>query len=426
MSWFIKNIDLLDENSRLDDLLNLNSKKNEFLDRFSHLEKSSLIWITAPFGSGKTTFLNQVKIDLEGRSHWMNFDAWKYPDRKDLRENFVLEFARSIDIKTFDESLSKIEWTQNDDKKTLLNVFWDMPLLGVIKNFSHFLKTTPAKKTFELQEIMVFLLEKIEDEEIYIIIEDIDRSWDAGIFFLETLNYFIKSNPSSKKIIVLVSIWSEQRTLNLNSYLKCLDYSREFDLEWVECGKMVENLFEGSLFIGKTYKKWQMQTFFEWYFKEFSSQATMRLLKKCLREANLNYIQLKAKYSEVVDYRLCIMVEVAKNTITGNTEFKDEKISYYNLWKRQQAISGNSSIFAALIWCLTREKETPLDSIYEDNYDSRSWTTIKKLMTVDRIPIKIESYTYPDSTKVKDSILYRTDDFHPEKNHYMISDIYFF
>jgi len=81
MSWFIKNLNLLDENHRLDDLLNLDNKKQEFLGRFGHLENSSLIWIIAPFGSGKTTFINQIKNDTQDIFHWMSFDAWKYPDR---------------------------------------------------------------------------------------------------------------------------------------------------------------------------------------------------------------------------------------------------------------------------------------------------------------------------------------------------------
>ncbi len=440
MSWFIKNIDLLDENHRLDDLLNLDDKKQEFLDRFSHLEKSSLIWVIAPFGSGKTTFLNQIEKDLKGKSHRVNFDAWKYPNRDDLREAFILETVKQIwPEKQLEKTKKIIKWKNSAsayiDIATDL-AWWLSDWIGwverlqninIFDKFVDIFKKEPITKVYQFQNLLKSILDSLEYDRLYLVIEDIDRSWDAWIFFLETLSYFIKNQKIEKIITVIVPIWSEQRALNLNSYLKCLDYSRGFNLEWVNCDKLIDNLFEDNLFTGKAHEKWQMQTFFEWYFKEFSDQATMRLLKKYIREADLTYIQLRKKYGEVIDYRLCIMIEVAKNTFIKDSQTKDWTISYYNLRKRQNAISWIDSIFGSLLGCLIGEieerEDSSLNSIYVNFYDHINWVTVKKLRSFDRLPIKIGSYVYPSDMSISDSIIYTTS--RNGSDYYLISDIYF-
>jgi len=284
----------------------------------------------------------------------------------------VLEFARSINVEAFDKAFSKIKWTQNDRIMAWIDVVSSIPIpwFPVLKNFNHFLKTTPAKRTFELQVILKSLLDKVKTKrDIYIVVEDIDRSGDAGIFFLETLNYFIKNNlisekiknnPSSQKITVLVAIWSEQRTLNLNSYLKCLDYSREFNLEWVECNKLVDNLFRDELFEEKDHEKWQIQSFFEWYFSRFSDQVTMRILKKCLREANLSYAQ-----NLNLDYRIFILVEIAKCTKTPHPNIKDRTYSYLEKRKSEKIISASDSIFFAFLSAIYLKKNKICDVSWE-------------------------------------------------------------
>jgi hypothetical protein len=52
-------------------------------------------------------------------------------------------------------------------------------------------------------------LEKIKDHDvIFIIIEDIDRSGDHGVYFLETLNFFLKNLelPEGKRILAIATI----------------------------------------------------------------------------------------------------------------------------------------------------------------------------------------------------------------------------
>ena len=92
---FIKNEDLLREDSHIDDLLNFTDPINSFSNRLSEISKPSIIALVGRFGSGKSTMLHQIaKEKDESKEIWIEFDAWKYPDRKDLWEGFILVLRR--------------------------------------------------------------------------------------------------------------------------------------------------------------------------------------------------------------------------------------------------------------------------------------------------------------------------------------------
>ena len=350
-NWFIKNKKLLEENSRLENLIDLSTEIERFSTKIDHIEFSSIFWFIGKFWSWKSNFLNQIKAKYTDDSKWFDFDAWKYPERWNLWESFILEIARQLDIKTFDETIKQIDWTQNDDKKTLLNIVWDIiPLLSVIKNFNHFFNTSPAKRTFEIQNILTELFEKIEEKDIYIIVEDIDRSWDNWVYFLETLNYFIKNInlKNNKKIIVIVPIWKEkydEEKVKL-SYSKCLDYNHNFSLKDVKLEKFVEDLFEDEILKNHNHK-WQITSLLELIFIKYSDQIIMRSLKTILRNANQNYIALVKKHWKLVDFRLSIVFEFLKNIKIDN----QNKLRNIQNWTSTIEFNWND-LFSFFIWVI--------------------------------------------------------------------------
>lgn len=92
-----------------------------------------------------------------------------------------------------------------------------------------FIIGSPAKRTFQIQKILNDLLDNIDEENIYIVIEDIDRSGDSGIYFLETLNHFFKNNfKSEKKVRIIVPISDKKYEESRSAYLKCLDITHNF------------------------------------------------------------------------------------------------------------------------------------------------------------------------------------------------------
>lgn len=413
-NWFIKNKKLLEENSRLENLIDLSTEIERFSTKIDHIKFSSIVWFIGKFWSWKSNFLNQIKSKYIDNSKWFEFDAWKYPERSNLWENFILEFARQIDKETFDKTIKKVDWTVDDDKKTLINTIWDIPLLSAIKNFNHFLKTTPAKRNFEVENLLNELIKKVEEENIYIIIEDIDRSWDNWTFFLETLNHFLKTNEIKKRIIIIVPIWEEnyvKEELKL-SYLKSLDYKHEYSLREIKLDNFVKEIFLDEIYNEK-YLKWQVTSFLEWIFKEFSDQITMRALKDILRNSNLNYIALLKKQWEGVDWRLSILFETAKYIKNNSWD------TYINVWRKSKKIWWNESIFSALINCVFQDNHKvnweKYTDIYEEDY-SWSQKIIKTRNFSDILSIKFIPYNY-SSWKVKDWVLYFTYDFHRENNY---------
>ena len=246
---FIKNPKILEEDYRVDDLLDFSSIISDFENTLAKLNNNSVIGLIGKFGSGKSTMLYQLyknKLD-ESTQKWVHFDAWKYPERKDLWEGFVLDFANQIDRSLFSKIKNKIDGTSKSALKTLVGVVaqganFFLPGANIIERFSYFLSDSPVKRVFEIQELLNDLI-KETDKEIYIIVEDIDRSSDRGLFFLETLRNFIKENSFKKKVIVIVPIGNKYFDEEKDSYLKTLDYQFDFNPVGIGFNKFIRELF---------------------------------------------------------------------------------------------------------------------------------------------------------------------------------------
>jgi len=417
-TWFIKNKKLLEENSRTENLIDLTSEIERFSVKLDNIEFSSIVWFIGKFWSWKSNFLNQIKEKYQEKSKWFEFDAWKYPERHDLWENFVLDIAEKISEKDFTKSIRKIEGKNPTVWVEKLTKF----CAGIwIWNFSDLLNSSPTRRVIELQSMFLNLLSHIEEKNIYIIIEDIDRSWDNWIFFLETLNHFLKNNEIDKKIIVIVPIWEEnynKEDVKL-SYLKSLDYFHHYSLKEVKLELLVKELFLDEIFNNNNLK-WQVISFLEWIFKEFSEQITMRLLKHILRNANSNYIALLNKQWEWIDWRLSIVFETAKYIKYNDWEF------YINNWRISKQIWWNESIFSAFINCVFQENHRVRwqmhNDIYEEDY---SWDIkiIKPRKLSYKVPLKLISHKY-SSSQVKDAVLYFSDNFDRDNSYLWIIEDY--
>lgn len=416
--WFIKDKKLLEENSRIDNLLDLAVEIDRFSTFIDNIEISSLVWFIWKFWSWKSNFLNQIKTKYNEDAKWFEFDAWKYPERQDLWENFILDIAEEISNDDLTNSKRKIEWKNTTiwvEKLTqYCSGLW-------IWNFSDLLKTSPTKRIIELQNILLNLLSKVTENNIYIILEDIDRSWDNWIYFLETLNHFLKNLKIEKRIIVIVPIWQESyEKENLKvSYLKSLDYFYNFSLKDVKLNLLVEKLFIEEI-IRDSNKKWQITTFLEWIFIEFSEQITMRLLKHILRNANLNYIALLKKHTKWIDWRLSILFETAKY-------IKNEQWDVYiSNWNKRKTIWWNESIFSALLDCAIQENNRIRWSIYNSIYDENYNWDIKEIKPKTfnyKIPFRISNINYKEVT-VDDKVIYYANHFDDTKSYFWITDDY--
>lgn len=369
-SWFISDVNLIQENSNIDDLLDLSEYINRYFNKVESYQDRVMLWLKWRFWIWKSTFLNQFskRITEDNNTHWFEFDAWKYPNRENLWENFILEFARSFDEKEFDKILRKV------DGKTASN--WVEKFIDFsswfhwsIKNFNNFLNTSPARRTFEVQLILEELILSIKKEKIYIIVEDIDRSWDKWIYFLETLNYFVKNTSLPEvQIKIIVPISDESYEAEKYAYHKCLD-----DIETYNQPNYDLKNFCNKVFITEL-REWLNLNIFsilvellEGLFIFHWKNITLRELKFLLRKSNSLYMSIIKEYTpdikvKNITYILCIIISIQELINIQD----DVKGNYYensiNIWKFNGPVLLVTTIYSLL---------TSYNSIYEDKKNNK-------------------------------------------------------
>lgn len=365
---FVKNISLLEETSKVEDCFDSKVAIDALSERLSKFEESGILGLVGRFGIGKSTLLHNVYLSRkeEKSEKWVEFDAWKFPDRKDLWEGFTLELAKQVNPKVFEDARKALDGKKGSDKETLTNVLaaggalFVNPALSVIKSFNHFFRSSPARRVFEIQEILINVVKECESSRIVIVVEDVDRSGDAGVFFLETLNQFLRTADLDKQVLAIVPIGDDIFKRNHDCYLKCLNYVEFFKSRQLSLANFVEDIFESDVF-KNTVEKEQLVSFLEAIFREYPT-ATMRLLKLILRNANDNYI-LQSERGECPDVRLTILFESAKYFPMTD---KEGSATHFDNWRGAKMISNSQSVFVAFLSCIfsSRDRVSTYRSLY--------------------------------------------------------------
>ena len=409
---FIKNDKLLMETPKVRDLFNSEEQINSFSGLLDSIDKSGSFGFIGGFGTGKSTLIENVKqkrIKEKKSEVWVEFDAWKFPDRKDLWEGFVLEFARQIDKEIFEEARKKIDGENKNGTIALINVLSSginlfYPGAGIIKNFNHFFKTSPARRVFEIQEILEGIIKK-QEKDIFIIIEDIDRSGDSGIFFLETLKQFFDNVSIDKKLVAIVPIANEKFETKKDSFLKCLNFIEYFDFSNIKLNNFVEEVFEDE-FIQDPNKKSQVVSFLEITFSQYNDM-TPRLLKFILRKANFNFKRQVDNELEP-DFRVTIIFEFSK--YLQKTERGD---FYFDIFKKDNMVTiGN--IFSKSLFMILEGREKLYDNSKGIPDSHLNFKLIKRESVSGRSPLE----AFPSTS------WFVEDHFSEEKGYFGICDFY--
>ena len=381
MNWFLKDNAPFYESHKTKDLLWLDNLLNEFINK---LEKSTftndkiiqnpMIWLKWRFWIWKSTFLYKLEeeIKAEKNKKFFEFDAWKYPDRANLWESFVLELAKSIDEKNFNKTIRKIDWEIPWFGKFAgftAGVLWN------ISNFSDFFNTSPAKRTFEVQCILLDLINRIWEQTLYIVIEDIDRSWDSWIYFLETLNYFIKNSNIEKYIKVIVPISNKSYQDNSFAYHKCFDYIEDFILPEYALENFCGELFIDEI-VNNENKFSLLVDFLNNLLVQYSEDFTLREIKLVIRNANNRYINVQEKIKNYLwdnfnenihkpDFLMCIIVEAMKiakiiSPISTRSIYDDLKTN--NFRNIESSHHDNKTLFRDVINSINSNKNVVWDS----------------------------------------------------------------
>lgn len=327
---FVKEYELLEETHHVDDSFDVSDAVKRLNGLFTNVQNLSTILYVGPYGAGKSTAIHQLLKD--DKKTYLEFDAWKYPDRKDLWENFVLELARQFDEKTFAAFEKMLDGKQNDDKQAFFNVAAGLIPGGesLKEGMSYFLASSPATRTYQIQKILTQLItQKMKDKEVVIIIEDIDRAGEAGIFFLETLKTYLKALDASIRIKCIVPVSTVSFEKNPDSYLKCIDVIEYFRTPNPNLDDFMEKLLDDKKL--EQLERRQITQFFDRVFARYTDQMSPRLLKLILRAANSKYEVLLAD-NKYTDARIVVMIEAMK--FIYRTPAKDQTALQYSQSQR--------------------------------------------------------------------------------------------
>ncbi len=379
---FIKDSTLLEEDHRVEDLLDFSANINDLTEQLVRITKNSMVGLIGPYGCGKSTLLYQIHGDGKynkdiakdknsGKEEsvndkynadagerpgnlaqvrdamWFTFDAWKYPERKDLWDGFVIDIAMQMSDGALTEVKKEIEGTQNnadaaDLKATAAVTGWIPIFGGLIEGMNEILieglASSPVKRVYEFHDLLKKMFSRI-DKNIYIVVEDIDRSGDQGIFFLETLRHFIKNIDSKHKIIVIVPMGEEVfrkqgNNMARDSYLKVLDYQVKFNPQDIKFDKFIENVLDIDEFvkprigeISSQEEKDSYPTVFSKFIEHFLSRkilederGSIRDIKHLIRTADKKYSIMKTSGADKVEPMLILLFTATEYFHSKNGE----------------------------------------------------------------------------------------------------------
>lgn len=344
---FVKNPRLLDEKVSDTDYLDISSSISAFSERLSSTTDHLMIGVIGAFGVGKSTLISKTKESRVEDEEWIHFDAWQFPDRKELWEGLILDTAKHFSKLEGVKRL--VDGQSGKDKKLATSTLESgvdiastlvglplvlKPLFGLIKNLEYFADKSPARRVFEIQEIFTSLINASKKERIVFILEDVDRSGEAGLFFLETFRQFLNNTSLTKQVLVIVAISNTHYYNNIDSYLKCLDTVEFFNKRAkVDLTSFVKEVFESDV----EFETEILSEFLSYLYNSYP-EMNMRKIKLILRQSNLNYVELtKSGYAP---NRLICIGATASRYISQN---KDEG-SLFDVFVKRRLISSGDAI----------------------------------------------------------------------------------
>jgi hypothetical protein len=312
-SMLSKSIDLIDT-PNAKDLFDTDRYVADFASVVKETAKISLIGIVGGYGTGKSLMLETYRKNLANGQKWIHIDAWKYPDRKDLWDGFVLDFVSEVNPASFKKVLKKLDGSSKSGKKTAVDAVSSgfkivMPVFpsDLVGKVTGFMQESPAKRIFQVQAIFEDVIKEVGSD-IYIVIEDSDRSGEAGRFFLETLKHYLNTLVTEIQIKVFIPISESSFQQFKEHYVKACDYIQFYEFKPKQMDKFVKEFFCSSILQDEMKLDHVSETLYRLIAR---NNMSIREIKLLLRNADVRYKSLQERGFKP-DARVVLAIESSR------------------------------------------------------------------------------------------------------------------
>ncbi len=191
------------------------------------------------------------------------------------------------------------------------------------------------------------MIEK-QGRDTIIVVEDVDRSGEFGLRFLETLRDFLHGLKTDHKCLVIAPIGDSEFDKNQPVYHKCIDYFDRFRLRKLKLETFVDRVFKPDLFDDEckdhnnkvqwtgVHRRGQVCSFLEILLNP-RAQISMRTIKTILRNANLTFAQQVDDGFEP-DFRATIGFEASKYIMVGT----EPKSTLFEQFRESRSVGRNT------------------------------------------------------------------------------------
>ncbi len=320
----------------------------EHVDYWLELGTNRIVAYVGAFGSGKTVVLNRAKDEFikKKNAKWVDFDIWRYSNRQQIWDGFVIEtiyqlsskkrktkkdIANDLDAPLLQRSSLVYSFIKRffiknkglDGEIATYLILWailSLALWALTLNYEvAFLRAfliysvpvffialalmgirslearrgLPIKRVFLLENELRKKLKRAK-KPIVVVVEDVDRSGEDGMIFMETLRNFLKKESFNKPVVVIApqdrtyfNILQENFSVSLDRAIKIYDdviYSKTSRIT----GSSIENILDGAK-INPEYRE-KFEEIIRATLKGFNAQMNIRKLKFILRELN-NFVE---------------------------------------------------------------------------------------------------------------------------------------
>lgn len=377
------------EDYRLNESL-IEFESSSLASDLERIDQSAVVALVGDYGTGKSTALYGVQqVDQDEQHKWLQFDAWRYPERKGLWDGLVIEVAKQLGqdkkvvrrvdgnksmlgrwggivgeiFSQFGDNLPKLE----ADKLGEVDPKAAGKVAAITGKAEAIFGKSPVKRVYELERIFADILVSIDAETIYIVVEDVDRSGSDGLHFLETLNFFIKNNEqvakSDKKIIVIAPIATANYLESKDSYYKCVDVALDFAPQIKSAKEFIEKVLSDEALGGASHPFLEnIEAFTIGLFDSNIYKMNIRKLKAIIRQTNLRYESMRQQFNNV-DWRGVFVFETMRNIPAGDGSTK----TLFDQTIKGHSQTNSQNIFTGLLMTI----QDPQQPIYIYKYANR-------------------------------------------------------